>query len=78
MVQKFLWESNLYCVLQDDLALSQQKAVGGLLSGLAECTHTCNWVSLHNAAPLQKALTMEDVQCLPAVHKMMQHDIHLQ
>ena len=55
-----------------------QKAVGSLPSRLAECTHICNWVSLHNAAPLQKALTMEDVQRLPAVHKMMPHDIHLQ
>ena len=74
MVLKFLWESNLHCV---SLGYITTKS-GGLPSGLAECTHTCNWVSLHNAVPLQKALTMKNVQRLSAVHKMMPHDIHLQ
>jgi len=37
MVLKFLWESNLHCVLQDDLAISKQKVVvyhQGLLNAL--------------------------------------------
>ena len=43
MVLKFLWEfeSNLHCVYCVGYITTKS---GGLPSGLAECTHTCNWV----------------------------------
>jgi len=68
------WESNFHCVLQDDLHCytTTEKLLEVYHRGLPYA------LILGKSAPLQKALAMEDVQCLSVKYEMMPHDIHLQ